>query len=68
VLVEVGPKHGEFVDAMQQQGINLRDRSHDPSCKGCIRVTIGTAEQNAVLLETFQAVAAELGIGRKVSA
>lgn len=68
VLVEIGEKHSEFISAMQQHGINLRDRSHDPGCEGLIRITIGTAEQNQLLLEKFRAVAAQLGIGRKVTA
>jgi histidinol-phosphate aminotransferase len=67
VLVEIGPKHREFIEAMQQRGINLRDRSKDPGCEGCIRITIGTADQNAVLLEAIKSVLIDLGIA-KVSA
>lgn len=67
VLVEIGPKHREFIEAMQQRGINLRDRSKDPGCEGCVRITIGTAEQNAVLLEAIKSVLVDLGIA-KVSA
>lgn len=67
VLVEIGPKHAEFIDAMKQRGISLRDRSKDPGCDGCVRITIGTAEQNAMLLEEMRSAAAELGIA-KVSA
>ena len=67
VLVEIGPKHREFIEAMQQRGINLRDRSKDPGCEGCVRVTIGTSEQNAVLLEAIKSVLVDLGIA-KVSA
>jgi histidinol-phosphate aminotransferase len=67
VLVCIGPKSGKFVEAMQQQGINLRDRSRDPGCEGCVRITIGTAEQNAILLEAMRSVLTELGVA-KVSA
>lgn len=67
VLVEIGPKHAEFIDAMKQRGISLRDRSKDPGCDGCVRITIGTAEQNAMLLEEMRSAVAELGIA-KVSA
>ena len=67
VLVEIGPKHVEFIEAMKQRGISLRDRSKDPGCEGCVRITIGTAEQNAILLEEMRAVLTELGIA-KVSA
>jgi histidinol-phosphate aminotransferase len=68
VLVQVGAKHQEFMKAMQQRGINLRDRSRDPGCEGCVRITIGTTEQNEVLLTTFKGVLAELGVGGKVPA
>jgi histidinol-phosphate aminotransferase len=67
VLVEVGAKHAEFIEGMKQRGISLRDRSKDPGCEGCVRITIGTAEQNAILLEEMRSVLAELGIA-KVSA
>lgn len=45
VLVEIGRTHKEFVKAMQEQGILVRDRSADPGCDGLVRVTIGTREQ-----------------------
>jgi histidinol-phosphate aminotransferase len=56
VLVEVGPRCREFLDAMQQRGINLRDRSSDPGCEGCVRITIGTTEQNELLLNAIKTV------------
>jgi histidinol-phosphate aminotransferase len=68
VLVEVGPKHHEFITAMQRQGINLRDRSNDPGCEGCVRITIGTAEQNVILFEAIKSVLIDLGLTKKVSA
>jgi histidinol-phosphate aminotransferase len=45
VLVNIGPAHREFVAAMREQGILVRDRSADPGCAGCVRITIGTPEQ-----------------------
>jgi histidinol-phosphate aminotransferase len=57
VLVEIGSRHREFIDAMQQRGINLRDRSSDLACEGCVRITIGTAEQNEMLLNAMKDVA-----------
>jgi histidinol-phosphate aminotransferase len=45
VLVEIGEKHGEFVRIMSAGGVLVRDRSNDPGCDGCVRVTIGTREQ-----------------------
>jgi histidinol-phosphate aminotransferase len=45
VLVEVGAKHVEFVRLMSAGGVLVRDRSNDPGCDGCVRITIGTREQ-----------------------
>jgi histidinol-phosphate aminotransferase len=30
---------------MRDQDILVRDRSADPGCEGCVRITIGTPEQ-----------------------
>ena len=43
VLFEVGRDHMRFVDAMRTRGILMRDRSRDPGCDGCVRVTLGVA-------------------------
>ncbi len=45
ILVEIGPKHKDFVRQMLAAGVLVRDRSNDPGCDGCVRITIGTREQ-----------------------
>ena len=45
VLVEIGGQHREFVRLMSAGGVLVRDRSNDPGCDGCVRITIGTREQ-----------------------
>ena len=45
VLVKIGPRHGEFVQAMHRRGVLTRDRSKDQGCDGCVRMTVGTREQ-----------------------
>jgi histidinol-phosphate aminotransferase len=45
ILVEIGGKHAEFVRLMSAGGVLVRDRSNDPGCDGCVRITIGTREQ-----------------------
>lgn len=52
VLVEIGAQHREFVRMMSAGGVLVRDRSSDPGCDGCVRITVGTCEQmrNAVLV------------------
>lgn len=45
VLVYIGARHGEFARRMRDAGVLVRDRSNDPGCNGCVRITIGTREQ-----------------------
>jgi histidinol-phosphate aminotransferase len=37
-----------------QKMIIVRDRSHVPLCEGCLRLTIGTAEENQALLKALK--------------
>ena len=41
VLFEIGPRHKELVSRMRTKGVLLRDRSSDPGCEGCVRITVG---------------------------
>jgi histidinol-phosphate aminotransferase len=45
ILIEIGPRHAEFVRLMCAAGVLVRDRSSDPGCEGRVRITIGTREQ-----------------------
>ena len=47
VLTSIGPQHAEFSRAMRERGILVRDRSADPGCDGCVRITVGTREHTA---------------------
>lgn len=40
-------------DYCLERGIILRDRSKVPGCEGCVRVTVGTPEENKRLLEVL---------------
>ncbi len=64
VLTHIGSKHKEFVHAMQLRGVLVRDRSADPGCDGCVRVTIGTREQMGRALDAFGASLNEIGWAR----
>jgi len=61
VLVKLGPKHREFVTAMHTRGVLVRDRSADPGCDGCVRITIGTREQTQQGLAALEESLAEIG-------
>ena len=60
VLVRIGEAHAEFVRRMNALGVMVRDRSNDPGCDGCVRITIGTREQMQQAAGALDQVAAEL--------
>jgi histidinol-phosphate aminotransferase len=45
VLVYIGSLHAAFSRAMKGHGVLVRDRSADPGCRGCVRITIGDRAQ-----------------------
>ncbi len=54
VLTRIGSAHAEFTRLMHRQNILVRDRSSDPSCNGCVRITIGTREQMRAAITAMQ--------------
>ena len=39
-----------------QKGIIVRDRSNMPLCEGCLRITVGTAEENHQLIQALKQI------------
>lgn len=68
LLLNIGPQHREFVSAMRQRGILVRDRSADPGCDGCVRITVGISAQTDRLIAAMKEVCAELNLGRSATA
>jgi histidinol-phosphate aminotransferase len=54
ILMNIGSKHKTFVDTMRRQGVLVRDRSSDPGCDGCVRITLGTVEHTERGLTALQ--------------
>jgi histidinol-phosphate aminotransferase len=44
ILVRIGGRAGDVVAALALKGIQVRDRSTEPGCEGCIRITAGLVE------------------------
>lgn len=61
VLVNIGPRHREFVDAMRSRGVLVRDRSSDLGCDGCVRITVGTQEHTRQGIAALEAALAQIG-------
>jgi histidinol-phosphate aminotransferase len=62
VLVRIGPMHAEFVRALRDRGILVRDRHTDPGCEGCVRLTVGTDEHTQILIDALREVVERLGL------
>ncbi|MCF3107163.1 histidinol-phosphate transaminase [Niabella sp. CC-SYL272] len=45
----------EIFKYLQQNGIIVRNRSNVRGCEDCLRITVGTAAENAVLISTLKA-------------
>lgn len=61
VLANIGPKHTDFSRAMRERGVLVRDRSSDPGCDGCVRITIGTREHTARGIQAMEQVLKTIG-------
>jgi len=61
VLMNIGPKHKEFVSAMRAHGVLLRDRSTDPGCDGFVRITIGVEQHVTQGLAALKTCLDEIG-------
>ncbi|MDR6784828.1 histidinol-phosphate aminotransferase [Pedobacter africanus] len=53
ILIEVEEALKTY-DSLVKEGIIIRDRSKVTLCEGCLRITIGTPEENKTLLETLK--------------
>lgn len=54
ILMKIGNRHKAFVDSMRRRGVLVRDRSADPGCDGCVRITLGTVEQTICALAALE--------------
>ena len=60
VLIDGGSRARPIIDGMIANGVLVRDRSHDPSCPNCFRVTTGVVEHTRHAAETLEAVCARV--------
>ncbi len=61
VFVNIGARHRAFVDAMRRRGVLVRDRSTDPGCQGCVRITVGPREHTEQAIAAVEESLAETG-------
>jgi histidinol-phosphate aminotransferase len=53
ILVKTTDPRGIY-NYLVQQGIIVRDRSKVDLCEGCLRITVGTPDENNILLQTLK--------------
>ena len=53
ILVKTTDPKGIY-NFLVEKGIIVRDRSKVELCEGCLRVTVGTPDENNILLQTLQ--------------
>jgi histidinol-phosphate aminotransferase len=72
VLVRIGSAHTDFVRALRNRGILVRDRHSDhhsdPRCEGSVRLTVGSDEHTETLIGALRDVVEQLGLGHEVRA
>ena len=59
VLVDGGQRATEIVDGMVAQGVLVRDRTRDPYCPNCFRITTGLVEHTQRAVEALETVCAK---------
>jgi histidinol-phosphate aminotransferase len=56
VLVHFGGDLDRVIAALAERGINIRDRSADPGCAGCARITAGVLDHTRQLIAALEEV------------
>jgi histidinol-phosphate aminotransferase len=56
VLVRIGDRAADLVRALAARGIFVRDRSSEPGCEGCVRITAGVVEHTRRCLTAIEEV------------
>jgi histidinol-phosphate aminotransferase len=56
VLVHVGAQIGAVIEGAERRGIYLRDRSSEPGCAGCLRISTGVVDHTRRCIEVLEEV------------
>ena len=58
VLVDGGVRARELVDGLNARGVLVRDRTKDPYCPNCFRITAGVVEHTQKAIDALEALCA----------
>jgi histidinol-phosphate aminotransferase len=56
VLADFGERARAIVDGLAARGVHVRDKSRDPACPGCVRITAGVAEHTRACIQALEEV------------
>ena len=56
VLAYFGDRASAVVDGLAARGVHVRDKSRDPACPGCIRITTGVVEHTQACIRALEEV------------
>jgi histidinol-phosphate aminotransferase len=56
VLVRVGNRAPDVIDALAARGVHVRDRSKDPQTHGCVRITTGVLAHTDAAIAALEAI------------
>jgi len=56
VLVRFGGRLRAVIDGLAERGVAIRDRSRDPGCAGCARITTGVVEHTVRCTQALEEV------------
>jgi histidinol-phosphate aminotransferase len=65
VLAHFGSSLHLVVAGLAERGILVRDRSSDSGCQGCVRITIGMADETDRVIDALEEIVAMLSVGRR---
>jgi histidinol-phosphate aminotransferase len=46
--------HNKIFEFLKKEGIIVRDRSYEPNCKGCLRISVGKSLDNLMLITVLK--------------
>jgi histidinol-phosphate aminotransferase len=56
VLARFGEQASEVVEGLKARDVFVRDKSRDPACPGCLRITTGVVEHTRVLVDALEEI------------
>lgn len=61
VLIHLGEHAQRTVDGLAARNVHVRDKSRDPACPGCVRVTAGVVEHTEACIRALEEVMCAAG-------